>query len=74
MSLFDKLFRPKKYQADQFFSTLASYTPVFHRWRGELYESELVRAAIDATARHVSKLQVKNSTEAYRIAKELGLV
>ena len=59
MSLFDKLFRPKKYQADQFFSTLASYTPVFHRWRGELYESELVRAAIDATARHVSKLQVK---------------
>lgn len=59
MGLFDKLFRPKKYQADRFFSTLTSYQPVFHRWRGELYESELVRAAIDATARHVRKLQIK---------------
>ena len=32
------------------------YTPVFHTYNGELYESELVRASIDARARHISKL------------------
>lgn len=59
MSLLDKIFRPKKYVADQYFHTLTAYNPVFTRWKGELYESELVRAAIDAVARHISKLQVK---------------
>lgn len=59
MSLLDKIFRPKKYAADHYFQTLTAYTPVFHRWRGEIYESELVRAAIDAKARHISKLQVR---------------
>ena len=59
MSLFDKIFRPKKVVADQYFHTLTAYEPVYKRWRGEIYESELVRASIDAVARHVSKLQVK---------------
>ena len=59
MSLFDKIFRPKKVIADNYFHTLSAYNPVFSRWRGELYESELVRAAIDATARHISKLRVQ---------------
>lgn len=59
MSLFDKIFRPQKVVADRYFHTLTSYEPVFNRWRGEIYESELVRAAIDAIARHISKLQVK---------------
>lgn len=59
MSLFDKIFRPKKVAADQYFQTLTAYEPVFRQWRGEIYESELVRAAIDAVARHVSKLQVR---------------
>ena len=59
MSLLDKIFRPKKFVADQYFHTLTAYNPVFTRWKGELYESELVRAAIDAVARHISKLQVK---------------
>lgn len=59
MSLFDKIFRPKKVVADQYFHTLTAYEPVFKRWKGEIYESELVRASIDAVARHVSKLQVK---------------
>lgn len=58
MSLWTKLFRPKKYRCDQYFDSL-SYSPTYHSFRGELYESELVRAAIDATARHISKLQVK---------------
>ena len=59
MSLFDKIFRPKKWAADQYFHTLTAYEPVFKKWRGEIYESELVRAAIDAVARHVSKLTIK---------------
>ena len=61
MGLFDKLFRPQreKQRADEYFRTLTAYRPVFHDWRGELYESALVRAAIDARARHISKLKVE---------------
>lgn len=61
MGLFDKLFRPQRerQRADEYFRTLTAYRPVFHDWRGELYESALVRAAIDARARHISKLKVE---------------
>lgn len=59
MSFLDKFFRPKKYALDQYFHSLTAYSPTFTKFRGELYESELVRAAIDATARHMSKLVVK---------------
>lgn len=61
MGLFDKLFRPQreKQRADEYFKTLTAYRPVFHDWRGELYESALVRASIDARARHISKLKVE---------------
>ena len=63
--LFEKIFRPEKAkesqqaltQADGFFKELNVYRPVFHDWHGEIYESELVRAAIDARARHISKLK-----------------
>lgn len=62
MSLFDRIFRPKESQkalnqADGFFKELNIYRPAFRDWRGEIYESELVRAAIDARARHISKLK-----------------
>lgn len=60
MGLFDKLFRrPERDQAREYFKTLTAYRPVFHDWRGEIYESALVRAAIDARARHISKLKVE---------------
>ena len=63
MGLFEKLFpnrtqereREKVYSA---FKLLNGYTPVFRTWRGSIYESELVRAAIDAKSRHRSKLQM----------------
>ena len=66
-SLFDKIFRPKEAEksknalqkADAFFCQLNGYKPVFHDWHGEIYESEVVRAAIDARARHISKLKVE---------------
>lgn len=61
MGLFDRIFRPRKYIADHYFKTLTAYRPTFRRWNGALYESELVRAAIDARARHISKLEIRIS-------------
>ena len=67
MSLFDKIFRPDKAResedalrnARSLFQTLTAYQPVFTNWGGAVYESEIVRAAIDARARHISKLKVE---------------
>ena len=67
MSLLDKIFRPAEAQKSEdalrearaFFQTLTAYTPVFTNWGGAIYESEIVRAAIDARARHISKLKVE---------------
>ena len=62
MSLFDKIFknRPKergKYEGT--FKVLDGYTPHFSKWGGDVYESELIRAAIHARATHISKLLVE---------------
>ena len=63
MGLFDWIFkRPNVTQAyhnDGYFKTLTAYQPHFTTWNGELYESALVRSAIDARARHISKLSVQ---------------
>ena len=60
MSLFDKIFqRPKRAEVRQVFRTLTGYQPEFRRWHGRLYESDLVRAAIDARSRHISKLKIE---------------
>lgn len=67
MGLFDSVFRPKKARESNralnestgFFQTLTAYQPAFTSWNGMIYESELVRAAIDAKARHISKLKVE---------------
>ena len=61
MSLFDKIFgnRPKpKGEFEGFFKMLNGYTPRFTSFSGGLYESELVRSAINANATHISKLDV----------------
>lgn len=65
MSLFDKIFRPEKAkemekalaQAHSYFKTLTAYRPAFTNWNGAIYESLVVRSAIDARARHISKLK-----------------
>lgn len=63
MGLFDKIFRPDKDRQQreaingEVFKTLTPYKPVFHNWQGSIYESELIRAAIGARARHISKLR-----------------
>lgn len=63
MGLFDWIFKPKNvyvaHHNDGYFKTLTAYKPHFTTWRGEIYESELVRSAIDARARHISKLKVE---------------
>ena len=65
MGLIDAIFRPTKAKesikalnkAKDYFATVTGYEPVFHTWNGAIYESELVRSAIDARARHISKLK-----------------
>ena len=70
MSLFDKIFQKKNEKIalqnfNGFFQTLTAYAPTFYSFGGGIYESELVRSAIDAKARNISKLKVEingNST------------
>ena len=62
MGLFDKLFgnRPKeKEKVYEIFQMLDGYTPKFTSFGGSVYESELIRAAINARATHMSKLKVE---------------
>ena len=60
MGLFEKLFprQTARRQVEEYFKTLTAYRPVFTSWHGAIYESELVRAAIDTRARHISKMSV----------------
>lgn len=46
-------------QAERIFASYTAYRPVFHDWNGAIYESELVRAAVDTVARHVAKLKIE---------------
>ena len=59
MGLIDRIFgRPKATPAaDGRFETFTAYSPVFTSWGGQIYESDMVRAAVDARARHVCKLK-----------------
>ena len=60
MGLFDIFLknRPKVQQDKiQSFRMLNGYEPKFTTWGGEIYESELIRAAINARAIHASKLK-----------------
>lgn len=67
MGLFDWLFgkRPEPkgdYQGT--FKLLNGYTPHFTSYAGGMYESELVRAAINTMATHISKLHVETKGSA----------
>ena len=61
MGLIERIFgrAPKSAPAEGRFQTLTAYQPAFTSWGGQIYESELVRAAVDAKARHVGKLQYR---------------
>ena len=62
MGLFDVLFKNRPKERGEYkgiFKMLNGYEPRFTNFGGEVYESELIRAAIDARATHISKLKVE---------------
>ena len=60
--IFEKIFgrreQPAALKAAQTFKLLEGYTPAFTTWSGSVFESELIRAALDAHGRHASKLKM----------------
>lgn len=61
MGLFDRIFGGRKKEPDRALSdykALTAYEPVFTSFSGQLYETELVRSAINVRATHISKLKV----------------
>lgn len=61
MGVFDFLFKNRPRPAGRYegeFKMLDGYRPHFTSWDKGLYESELIRAAINARATHISKLSV----------------
>lgn len=62
MALFDFLFGNRKEPRGEYkgsFKMLNAYAPRFTTWGGSIYEQQLVRAAINARATHISKLAVQ---------------
>ena len=60
--LFDRLFGSRPKPSGDYYGAwkmLNGYEPHFTTFGGNIYESELVRASIDAIARHISKLSVQ---------------
>ena len=60
MGLFEKLFgrtpEPIALKQAKVFQMLDGYVPAFHTWTGSVFESDLIRAALDAHGRHAAKL------------------
>lgn len=76
MGLFDLIFRPKENKESKNvvnkgvrFFEIGDYKSVFTTSYGEIYENLLVRAAIDARARHISKLKVEITGNAKKSLK-----
>ena len=64
MGLFERLFgkkgvEPVRWKDRESFKMLTAYAPTFRAWNAQLYESELIRAAVNARATHISKLSVQ---------------
>ena len=59
MGIFEKIFGRRDGPAQtarQTFQLLDGYTPTFRTWNGSIFESDLIRAALDAHGRHAAKL------------------
>ena len=61
MGMLEKIFgkreQPAALKNAQVFRMLEGYTPAWTTWRGSVYESELIRASLDAWGRHAAKLK-----------------
>lgn len=70
MGVFEKIFGRREPQAAAkargTFQLLEGYTPTFTTWNGSIYESDLIRAALDAHGRHAAKLQPNIQGEAQK--------
>ena len=68
MGLFEKFFGKKEpapaLKAQHTFQLLDGYVPAFHTWNGSVFESDLIRAALDAHGRHAAKLQFNTAGSA----------
>ena len=62
MGMFEKIFgrreQPAALRNAQVFRMLEGYTPAWTTWQGSIYESELIRASLDAWGRHAAKLKI----------------
>ena len=63
MGLMERLFgrrageEPARLKQAKTFQLLDGYTPTFRTWTGSIFESDLIRAALDAHGRHAAKLK-----------------
>lgn len=60
MGLYEKIFGKRKEPeraAAEVFRLLEGYSHAFSSWQGSIYESEMIRAALDTHGRHAAKLQ-----------------
>lgn len=63
MGLMERLFgrraseEPARLKQAKTFQMLDGYTPTFRTWNGSIFESDLIRAALDAHGRHAAKLK-----------------
>ena len=63
MGLMERLFgkrvneEPVRLKQAKTFQMLDGYVPAFHTWNGSIFESDLIRAALDAHGRHAAKLK-----------------
>lgn len=66
-SIFGRKKEPLREQAAETFRFLRGYTPIFQNADEEIYESLLIRAALDAHARHARKLKpvIEGSAKPY---------
>lgn len=63
MGLFDSIFNKKKVDkaltGSSYLTELKAYQPIYKNFNGKIFESSLVRSAIDARARFISNLEFK---------------
>lgn len=70
MGLFERIFGNRPKENDKYIETfkmLDGYTPRFTNFGGSIYESDKIRAAINARATHMSKLNVEIQGAAHPI-------
>jgi len=73
MGIFEKIFGRREpaaaAKARATFQLLEGYTPMFRTWAGSIFESDLIRSALDAHGRHAAKLTPNIEGDAQKTLK-----